>query len=92
MPKRLSIAEHEYGGKKYGPGDPVEVLPEHCHLLVALQRIKPEEGEPGYPTTSCAELSAKTISQALSDAPATPVQTATPATRRAPRAPRKASA
>lgn len=48
MPKRVSTAHHEYGGKQHKPGDQFEVEPAHIQLLLLLERIAPEAGEPGF--------------------------------------------
>lgn len=46
--KRVSKCAHEYGGKKYAAGDPVEVESKHVLILLVLGHIEPEEGEMGF--------------------------------------------
>ena len=48
MVERISSCEHEYGGKKIVAGQKFDVEPKHVGLLLLLNRIEPQEGEPGY--------------------------------------------
>jgi hypothetical protein len=48
MPKRIAKVAQEYAGRDLQPGDPFDVEPQHVELLLLLDRIEPEEGEPGY--------------------------------------------
>lgn len=50
MQERTSKAEHEYAGRKLSAGDKFNVEPQDVGLLLLLQRIEPEEGDPGYAT------------------------------------------
>lgn len=58
MTQRISITEHEYAGRKWRPGDVLDVEPGHVHILVALKRIKPEPGEFGYDGEQAKDMSA----------------------------------
>jgi hypothetical protein len=46
--ERTSKTDHEYGGRQLKPGDVFDVEPQHVELLLAIGRIEPVEGEPGY--------------------------------------------
>lgn len=48
MPQRISASSHEYAGRQLAKGDPFECEAAHVTLLLALGRIVPEKGEPGY--------------------------------------------
>lgn len=46
--ERIAKTAHEYAGRDLKPGDRFEVEAPHVPLLLALERIEPEEGEPGF--------------------------------------------
>jgi hypothetical protein len=48
MPKRISKAHHEYARQALAPGDEFEVESKDIPLLLAIGRIEPKRGEPGY--------------------------------------------
>ena len=48
MPQRISAAPHEYAGRQYQVGDPFDCEAQDVALLLAIGRIAPEAGEPGY--------------------------------------------
>lgn len=48
MQERISKVAHEYAGRKLTVGEVFECAPRDVKLLLALGRIEPEEGEPGY--------------------------------------------
>lgn len=48
MIERISKIAHQYAGRELAVGDRFKVEPQDVNLLLALGRIEPVEGEPGY--------------------------------------------
>lgn len=48
MPERVSKVEHEYAGRRLKVGERFDCEPQHVAMMLAIGRVEPEEGEPGY--------------------------------------------
>lgn len=48
MAQRISKIRHQYAGRWFNAGDPVDVEQQHVAVLCMAGHIEPEAGDPGY--------------------------------------------